>query len=405
MRKPGPGARVPTLAAILDVIRERVTVSRVELVGATGFTAATITHAIRELITVGFVRETGTAQSSLGTPRRLLELEPSACYTVGIQLDRFTATGVVVDLAGHTVARSTMAGAGTREPAEVLAFIADHVDALLASAGLPRDKVLGVGLATYGPQDRDAGVLITAQPTASWLDFPVAHTLAELIGVPVLIENDATAAAIGEEGLGGRRSSFGTIYMAGGIGGGVVLDGLPYRGATSNGVELGHISIDAQGPWCSCGNRGCVENIGGPTAIVRRALAEPDLAARLRLGGNTVADFERVARGAMAGDPAARALIEASADALAAATVTLVNLFDLGRVVLAGAAFATAGPLYRDAAQAALDRSAFMRAAHPVTVDLSRQTSDAAAIGGAVIVLRSLLETRTSTSGPLVVAR
>jgi len=405
MRKPGPGARVPTLAAVLDVIRERVSVSRVEIAEATGFTAATITHAIRELIAVGFVRETGTVQAAMGTPRRLLELEPSACYTVGIQLDRFTATGVVVDLAGRIVARSTMSGAGEREPDEMLAFIADHVDALLASAAIPRDKVLGVGLATYGPQDRAAGVLMTAQPTASWLGYPVAATLAELLGVPVLIENDATAAAIGEEGLGGRRSSFGTVYMAGGIGGGVVLDGLPYRGATSNGVELGHISIDARGAACSCGNRGCVENIGGPTAIVRRALAEPDLAARLRLGGNTVADFERVARGAMAGDSAARALIAASADALAVATVTLVNLFDLGRIVFAGAAFATAGPMYQEAAQAALDRSVFMRAAHPVAVELSPQTSDAAAIGGAVIVLRSLLETRTTTSGPLVVAR
>ena len=120
---------------MLDVIRERVTVSRVELAGATGLTAATITHAIRELMDVGFVHEVGTARSSGGTPRRLLELEPTACYTVGIQLDRFTATGVVVDLAGHVVARSSMAGAGERDPGEVLDFVADNVNDLLSAGG------------------------------------------------------------------------------------------------------------------------------------------------------------------------------------------------------------------------------------------------------------------------------
>lgn len=396
-------ARVPTLATVLDVIRERVTVSRVELAEATGLTPATITHAIRELIEVGFVHEVGTAASSGGSPRRLLQLEPTACYTVGIQLDRFTATGVVVDLAGHVVARSSMAGAQEREPAEVMGFVAEHVDDLLSTAAVPKEKVLGVGLATYGPQDREAGVLLTAQPTASWLEFPLAETLSEALGVPVLIENDATAAAIGEEGLGGSRSSFATVYMGGGIGAGVVLAGQPYRGATSNGVELGHISIDAFGPACSCGNRGCVENIAGPTAVVLKAGTIPGLAERLRLGGDTVSDFERIARAAEAGDADALALLEESSGVLATAIVSMVNLFDVGRVVISGAAFATAGPLYRDAAQAALDRSAFMRFAHPVVVDLSDNVSDAAAIGGAVVVLRRLFEARTERNGVLVV--
>ena len=215
-----------------------------------------------------------------------------------------------------------------------------------------------------------------------------------------MIENDATAAAIGEEGLGGSRSSFATVYMAGGIGAGVVLGGQPYRGATSNGVELGHISIDAFGPACSCGNRGCVENIAGPTAVVLKARSNPALADRLRLRGDTVADFERIARGAKAGDAEALAILEESAAVLGTATVSLVNLFDVDKVVIAGAAFATAGPLYRDAAQAAVDRSAFMRFAHPVVVTLADHVSDAAAIGGAVTVLRRLFEARSCDERP-----
>jgi predicted NBD/HSP70 family sugar kinase len=395
MRRAAAQRRAPTLATVLDVIRERVTVSRVELAEVTGLTGATITHAIRKLIDLGFVQEVGMASSGAGTPRRLLELDPRACYTVGIQFDRFQTTSVVVDLAGRTVARRSTGGAAEREPAAVIETLRENVDAVLAEAHVPRSKVLGVGVATYGPQNRDSGVLLTAQPTESWLNFPLADALGSALGIPVLIENDATAAGVGEEGLGGSRASFATVYMSGGIGSGVVLDGQPYRGATSNGVELGHISVDAGGAPCACGNIGCVENLAGPTAIVARARRDPALSSRVDLAGDTLTSFKRIGSAAMNGDAAAHALILTSATVLATATVSLVNLFDVARVVIAGDAFAEVGPLYRDEAQRALDRSAFMRFAHPVSVDLSANVSDAAAVGGAVTVLRSLFDERS----------
>jgi predicted NBD/HSP70 family sugar kinase len=392
-------AKVSTAAAVLDAIRERVTVSRVELAEATGLTAATITHAIRRLIELGFVHEVGTARSVSGTPRRLLEVEPTACFTVGVQFDRFSMTGVLVDLAGNVLTRGDRPGAHERPPGEALAELACFVDSLIHDARVPRSKVRGVGVATYGPQDRDSGALLTPQPTAEWFEYPLTETLSRSLGIPVLIENDATAAGVGEEGLGGSRASFATVYMSGGIGSGVVLDGQPYRGATSNGVELGHISLDATGAACACGNVGCVENLAGPTAVVERARRDPALSSRVDLTTDTLTAFQRIGSAAMNGDGPARALILDSATALAAATVSLVNLFDVARVVFAGNAFAEVGGLYRKAAQRALDRSAFMRFAHPVSVELSANVSDAAAIGGAVMVLRSLLQAQSRTRG------
>ncbi|WP_325452723.1 ROK family protein [Humibacter sp.] len=390
MKSPGSPPAVPAMAAVLDAIRDRVTVSRVELVGATGLTAATITNTVRRLMSVGYVREVGTLQSGAGSPRRLIRLEPDACYTVGIQFDRFTSTAVIVDLAGDVVERSTMPGAALRHPDSVVASLGHHIEELLSSAAVPRSKVLGVGVTTHGPQDRDAGVLLTSNPSIDWLGYPLAASLSDLIDLPVLIENDATAAAVGEEGLGSSGSSFATVYMSGGIGSGVVLNGQPYRGASSNGVELGHISVDAFGPRCTCGNTGCIENLAGPTVIVEKA-RNTGLRSRLRLGQGTLVDFKAIGRAAMAGDPDARALIEGSAAVLAVGVATLVNLFDVARVVFTGDAFTDVGPIYRRHAQDAVDKGAFMRAVHPVRVEQSRQMSDAAAIGGAVLVLRSLL--------------
>lgn len=392
MRSFGSDTRPPTPAVVLDLIRERGTVSRVELAEATGLTQATMTHAVRKLIALGFVREAGTARSTRGTPRRLLELRPDAARMVGIQFDRFTAVGVVVDLAGRVVAQREMPGAGDRDPDAVVAEFAEHIAALLEDAGLTRSDVLGIGLATYGPQDRDAGVLLTPQPTPAWQGYPLAATLAAATGLPAAIENDATAAGIGVQTLGTASSSFAVVFMAGGIGSGVIIDGHPYRGATSNGLELGHISVDALGARCGCGNRGCLDTIAGPIPVTEQALSNPALAARLGLGRDPLTDFRAIGRAAREGDAAAVGLVEASAHTLAVATVTLVNLFDVARVVLAGSAFADAGEIYQDALQDVLDRSVFMRHVHSVRVELAEDVSQAAAVGAAALVLRNLLE-------------
>ena len=133
------------------------------------------------------------ARSARGTPRRLLELQPDARHKVGVQFDRYTALGVVVDLAGRVVAQRAMPGAGDRDPGDVLAEYATNIEALLADSGVPRDGVLGIGLATHGPQDREAGVLLTDYPAPQWRGYPLAAELAEATGLPVRIENDATA--------------------------------------------------------------------------------------------------------------------------------------------------------------------------------------------------------------------
>jgi predicted NBD/HSP70 family sugar kinase len=182
--------------------------------------------------------------------------------------------------------------------------------------------------------------------------------------------------------------------MATGIGGGVVIAGEVYRGSSSNSVEIGHISIAADGDECSCGNVGCVESYAGPSAVVRQALATPGLAQRLALdpvAEDFLTEFARIAAAANTGDPQARGLIERSARYLGCAAVTMTSLFDLDTIVLAGPSFAVAGSIYQSVIQREVDRRTFARRAHPVRVVPSVSGSDAAAIGGAVLVLQSEL--------------
>ncbi|HVQ92472.1 MAG TPA: ROK family transcriptional regulator [Mycobacteriales bacterium] len=391
--------RPKTRGVVLDLIRAARTISRVELAAGSGLTAPTITQVVRGLIDDGLVVEAGRGESTGGKPRTLLQLNAAARYSVGVQLERYTSVIVIVDLAGRPVARASFPGAGQAAPDETLRLVAEHVDTLLTTAGVARSKVLGVGLVSHGPQDRVGGTLLAPQTAPGWHGYPVVRRLAEFVRLPVLLDNDATAAAVGEFWIGGvdPASTYGCIYLGGGFGGGVVVAGEVYRGSSSNTMEVGHITVAADGAECPCGNRGCLEIVAGPWKVISEAWASPGLAARLGLdrdGADLIADFALIAGAAMTGDPTARALIEKSARYVGYAAVTLTNLFDLDRIVLAGPSFTPAGSIYQSMVQAVLDRATFARAAHRVQVALSASGSDAAAVGGAALVLRGELTPR-----------
>jgi len=394
---PVGASRSKTRGMVLNLIRAARTISRVELAGNIGLTQPTITQVVRELMGEGLVVEVGRGASTGGKPPTLLQLNPLARYSVGVLFERNLCVVVLVDLAGRPVARTSFQGTALMPPDQALPVLASRVDGLLATSGVDRSKVLGVGLVSYGPQDRQAGVLLTPQPTEEWLGYPMAQRLAEILNLPVLLDNDAAAAAIGEYWLGAVEpaSTYGCMYMASGIGGGVVVAGDVYRGTSSNSVEIGHITIDAiNGGECSCGNRGCLENYAGPSAVIRQAFTTGGLGQRLGLdpaSTDFLAGFGRIATAASAGDPVARNLIEASARHLGMAAVTMTTLFDLDRIVLAGPSFTAAGSIYQSVIQEEVQRRSFARRLHPIKVVPSVNGSDAAAIGGAVLVLQSEL--------------
>ncbi|UCM91364.1 ROK family transcriptional regulator [Streptomyces marincola] len=397
----GPAGTTPhasSRAAVLDVIRAAGTISRVGLVKATGFTGATISTVVRRLIDDGLVLETGRAESTGGKRRVLLQLNQSSRFAVGVHLDHAGLTYVLTNLGGSVVARMSRAGVGTDDPPVVVARIATEVDALIDGAGIDRSRILGLGFVTPGPLDQTGGMPLTPPAMRHWEHFPLDRELGAAVGLPVVLENDATAAALGEHWSGdiGGTATFAALYMGTGIGAGLMINGVTYRGAGGNAGEIGHICVDIEGPECWCGARGCTEQLAGPGAVVGAALADPEL---VRSAGLTstgerprrVADFAAITRAALRGDPRARTLLERSARYLAVAARTLANIMDLEQVVLTGPSLAIAGSIYLPVVQEELDRSFFSRATHSVPVRLSRSAATAPAIGAAALVLQSEL--------------
>lgn len=383
-----------TRSIILDYIRSSGRTSRVELATRSGLTESTISNVVRRLIADGLVVETGLSEPTGGKRRTLLDIERTSRYAVGVSLDRERLTFVVTDLSGRTVGGAMMRGTGDEDPVAVVARIAHQVDSLLDNVQIARASVVGIGLASPGPLDSANGVLRGRKPTAQWRDFPLREQLTETSGMLVIVDNDATCAALGEY-WSSRTPAVSpisaTVYMADGIGCGILVEGTVFHGASSNPGEIGHITLDVNGPTCGCGSRGCVELYASPAAVSARALLDPELVERLGLdldSGAGRANFGRIATAATRGDIASHTLISDAARHLGMGIVTLTNILDLDEVYLSGPGFADAGAIFATVIQQQLDGGTFMGGIHSVRVSMSHVGTEAAALGAAALILR-----------------
>ncbi|WAU86171.1 ROK family transcriptional regulator [Streptomyces sp. Qhu-G9] len=322
-------------ALLLDLLRRagRAGMSRLELAGRTGLTPQAVSKITARLREDGLVTEAGRQASTGGKPRTVLRLVPEAGHAVGLHLDRDELRAVLVDLTGAVVAeRRTGLGLGAGAVAVLETVVSEArvlVEGLRAGAagasgraGAGRNRpaaestVLGVGVAMPGPLDHTHGVLHRVTGFPEWDGFPLRDALARRLGVPVVLDKDTNAAALGlaVRGVGGEVGSFAYLHLGTGLGAGLVLGGAVHRGARTGAGEFGHQVVQLDGPPCPCGNRGCVEVL----CLAAVARGDIDEAARVLgegaanlvglldidlvlLGGRTVAaEPERFVRGVAA---------------------------------------------------------------------------------------------------------
>jgi predicted NBD/HSP70 family sugar kinase len=271
---------------------------------------------------------------------------------VGVDVGGSKIAVLVVDAELGVCGRHTIP-TSVGEPDEAAQQIATAIDAALAAAGASREDVRAVGVGVPGRVDPSTGVVSLAV-NLGWHRLPLRARLEALLGVPVAIENDVRAAAAGirdRRTLGDIRD-FIYLSVGTGISAGVVIDGEVHRGTRGLAGEIGHIVVDADGPVCPCGLRGCLETIAAGPAIARAAG-----------DGQTAAD---VYAAATAGDPTAQATVDHAGASLARAIHALVMTYDVERIVLGGGV-SRAGAPFLDPIVRELDA---MRAASELATDM-----------------------------------
>jgi glucokinase len=211
-----------------------------------------------------------------------------------------------------------------------------------ASGAVAQGAIAGVGIGSPGPLDREKGlVLIT--PNLGWRNFPLRQRVSDALGLPATLDNDANCAVFGEWWMGAGR---GSRYLVGltigtGIGGGIVIDGRIYHGASDAAGEIGHTTIDSTGRRCKCGNYGCIEAYASGPAIAARAVEGIEAGAESKLPTYTGGDLTRITaqtvyEAAHDGDDYANEVVRETAKFLGAGVANLINIFNPDTVVILG---------------------------------------------------------------------
>lgn len=248
------------------------------------------------------------------------------------------------------------------------------------------DGVAAVGISCGGPLDAAAGVLTNPLHLPGWVDVPIVAMATERFGVPAVLENDATAAALGEHRFGAGRGTQTMLYLtvSTGIGGGAVLNGALHRGASGNGGEYGHIMVRPGGRQCLCGRHGCLEAYASGTFIAERAaeaLAAWEGASLLRELGTAAHDVSLAAR---QGDALATALWNETTDVLGQAITDLVNVFEPELVVIGGGV-TRSGDQLLDPIRTIVFRDAMRPAAAAVRVELAGLGDEVCVVGAGAL--------------------
>ncbi|MBP2230917.1 putative NBD/HSP70 family sugar kinase [Azospirillum agricola] len=317
---------------VLEAVRLHGPLGRTDIARIAHLTAQAVSNIVGELLAEGLLVEDGRRRSGRGQPPIQFAVNPDGGVTLGIEIGAHRLTTLAVDLAGRLRAQRERPIAAT-DPAHVLPLIVEEVAAIRATGSIRRSALLGVGVVMPGPFGVDG--LIAGGPTTlgGWdgLD-PAALIEAALaeaeLGEPVLLGNDATAAAVGERLHGAARSlrNFCHLYFGQGLGLGIMIDGRPFGGAFGNAGEIGHVVVEAGGRACACGNRGCLEQYASLQAL------EEQLAA----AGIGAVDSDAIDRLHREGHPVVTGWIADAAARLAPQIVTLENLFDPEAIVFGG---------------------------------------------------------------------
>lgn len=260
-------ARIHNRRLVFETIFQRGPISRVEISGIIGLKPQTISSITRELLDQGLISEAGRSSGLRGQPQIYLEAHAEAGFSIGIHLDQNVIALIAVDLKRNERGRR-MLRCDTKDPEHTVRQLADAIGALVAESGLPRDRCWGIGLVlpTFNSDVYDFDFSISHWE--AWRDVAFADELQRLTGFPILVENDATAAAIGERihRPDPQEATFVYCYIGHGTGAGLIIDGYPFKGSAGNAGEIGLLPIAGLGRNPVWADDRSAAPVGGPQA-------------------------------------------------------------------------------------------------------------------------------------------
>ena len=256
-------------------------------------------------------------------------------YVVGVDLGGTKIYTALVDLDGNIIKEKTVETLAHEGEQAVLGRIIDTID--YVTEGTDKNLIKSIGIGSPGPLDVKNGIIIQ-NSNLPFKNFAIVKTIRETYDLPTYLDNDANVATLGEFMFGAGKGTENMVFITAstGIGGGAVLNGKLFRGATGNALEVGHMTVSTEGPRCGCGNLGCAEALGSGTAIGKRAkeAVSTNVTTSLKNYDNVTA--KEVFKEAANGDRVAKNILNTSLTYLGIAVANTITNFDPEKVVVGG---------------------------------------------------------------------
>ncbi|MGQ9780494.1 MAG: ROK family transcriptional regulator [Bacillota bacterium] len=318
--------RSANAVAVLRTLYTEGKCSRTRLTRLTRMSPATITRITAELGAQGFISESGVEASKGGRRAVILELNYERIFIVGISILRDRVDLALSDLRGEFIHRRSFYPYAL-EPSLMIKEIAGEFEALIAEKEVAKERILGVGIAISGIVDSVNGVLLRST-NLGWRGVAIAKELEEVLGLPIVVENDANAAALAELWFGHGKNAASLLYLKTdrGVGAGIVYDRNLLAGVHGMAGEIGHVPVIRPGRPCRCGQSGCLETY----------LYLPDVLRRYEEMTGKKAGGDELFLSAAGGDATARLLVDEAVEAMATAVSMAAGLLDLDLVVIGG---------------------------------------------------------------------
>jgi predicted NBD/HSP70 family sugar kinase/DNA-binding XRE family transcriptional regulator len=365
---------------VIHAVRTAGSLTQAEIARTTGLSAATVSNIVRELREVGTVMVTPT--SSGGRRAQSVSLARATGLLVGVEIGLGRLRAVLCDHDHRVLSDESIAYDTTNSADRGIRRTEWLVTTLLRQARVDRSSVRGIGVSVPGPVDPESGRFVAPTLLPGWKGTDVVVELGERLDLPIFVDSDTNAAALGEHVWGAGRGTPDMVYLqlSSTVSAALVLRGEIYDGATGLAGQIGHITIDENGRICRCGNRGCLETlVGGPSLL---ALLPPD-------GTPRTPDLRTLVGAAIEGDLGCRRIIADAGRAVGAATAMLCNVLNPSRIIVGGE-LADADDLLLNPMRETLARQALAPSAAVVEVSAAELGDGAAALGAIVMLERRL---------------
>ncbi|MTH54606.1 ROK family protein [Bacillus mangrovi] len=390
---------------ILNIIRSTGGISRADIAKRTKLTPPTVTNLAAELLSEGIVVEGQHGPSSGGRKPILLKINSRQFYVAGIDVGISKIRFALTDLDARVLIRKTIPVQDSPKEADIMDVLIQAIRSL--SSEVPKGKLVGIGIGMHGIVNSAKGVALYA-PNFNLKNIPLKEKLEEEFGIPVRVENDARAMALGESwfGNGAGAADMICINVGHGIGAGILMDHKLFRGRHGLAGEIGHTVADLNGPLCTCGNYGCLQAVAAHDGLKRAAMREISFGRKTLItdmisGDESKLNGALIYQAAIAGDELAADLFRQAGRYLGTAVTNLIHVMNPSKIIIGGG-ISKAGDLLLDPVREVVRQRALDPEAKKTPIVASGLGDEAALIGAVTLILAEMFSVQYKHQTELV---